>query len=427
MIHGLLDDRVAALLIFFAAYGCFIFLPARRMLVALGAGALLLLIGVVSPGAAFASINWNVIGIFVGNLMIADVLIESRAPAYLAEIIVDRSKNTAWAIIFICLLTGAISAFVDNVATVLLIAPVALALAKKLKFNPTKMMIGVAISSNLQGAATLIGDTPSMLLGTAAGMSFTDFFWYQGKPSIFFAVQFGALASFIVLYFVYRTQREKLQLIPVEKVQSWFPTVLLVALIFTLAGASFFKAPFAHGAGIICLVAGTIALVWQTCRGNVSFFAGLKSLDYDTTFFLVGIFVLVGSLTRTGWIDSFGQSLSGMVGSNVFLGYTIIVFVSVLLSAFVDNIPYLAAMLPVVTKMSAAMQVNPTLFYFGLLLGASLGGNITPFGASANIAACGMLKKEGYTVRFGEFTKIGLPFTLAAVIAAYLLVWFIWR
>ena len=427
MMNGILNDRVVALLIFFAAYGCFIFLPARRMLVALCAGALLLVIGVVSPGSAFSSINWNVIGIFVGNLMIADVLIESRAPAYLAEIIVDRSKNTAWAIIFICLLTGAISAFVDNVATVLLIAPVALALAKKLKFNPKKMMIGIAISSNLQGAATLIGDTPSMMLGSAAGMSFTDFFWYQGKPSIFFAVQLGALTSFFVLYYVFRSQREKLQLFPVEKVQSWFPTILLVSLIFTLAGASFFKAQFAHAAGIICLVAGTIALVWQAWRGKVSLAAGLKSLDYDTTFFLVGIFVLVGSLTTTGWIDMFGQSLSGMVGSNVFLGYTIIVFVSVVLSAFVDNIPYLAAMLPVVTKMSAAMQVNPTLFYFGLLLGASLGGNITPIGASANIAACGMLKKEGYTVRFGEFTKIGLPFTLAAVLAAYLAVWFVWR
>ncbi len=427
MMNGLLNDRLLALLIFFAAYLCFIVLPTRRMLVALGAGALLLLTGVVSLGAAFASINWNVIGIFVGNLMIADVLIESRAPAYLAEVIVDRSKNTAWAILFICLLTGAISAFVDNVATVLLIAPVALALAKKLKFNPKKMMIAIAISSNLQGAATLIGDTPSMLLAMSAGMSFTDFFWYQGKPSIFFAVQLGALTSFFVLYFVFRTQREKLELIPVETVQSWFPTVLLITLIFTLATASFFKAQFAHGAGLICVVAGAIALVWQTWRGKVSLFAGLRSLDYDTTFFLMGIFVLIGSLTSTGWIDLFGQSLSGMVGSNVFLGYTIIVFVSVLLSAFVDNIPYLAAMLPVVTKMSAAMQVNPTLFYFGLLLGASLGGNITPIGASANIAACGLLKKEGYPVRFGEFTKIGLPFTLAAVIAAYLAVWFIWR
>jgi Na+/H+ antiporter NhaD/arsenite permease-like protein len=406
----------------------FVLLPTRRMLAALGAGAALLLLRVVAPVEAFFSINWNVIGIFVGNLMVADVLVESHVPAYLAEKIANRAKSTAWAILFICLLTGAVSAFVDNVATVLLLSPVALAIARKLQFNPTKMMICMAISSNLQGAATLIGDTPSMMLGAAANMNFMDFFWYHGKPSMFFAVQVGAVTSFFVLYVVFRRQHEKVVLTPTEKVKSWFPAILLVTLIAVLAISSvLLKTKFQYASGAICMVAGIIAMLWEKFINKASIIEGLKALDYDTTFFLMGIFVLVGSLTATGWIDSFAGMLSGVVGDNVFLGYTLIVFVSVLLSAFVDNIPYLAAMLPVIGRLSADMHMDPTLFYFGLLLGASLGGNVTPIGASANIAACGLLKKEGHPVRFGEFVKIGLPFTLAAVLAAYVMVWLVWR
>ena len=141
----------------------------------------------------------------------------------------------------------------------------------------------------------------------------------------------------------------------------------------------------------------------------------------------MGIFIIVGGISLTGWIQVLANYLSSLVGGNIFLGYTAIVFFSVILSAFIDNVPFLAAMLPVAIIMSNKLQINPSLFLFGLLIGASLGGNITPIGASANIVACGLLKKEGHPVKFGEFMKIGIPFTLTAVTAAYLFVWFIWR
>jgi len=351
---------------------------------------------------------------------------QSRVPAYIAEIIVDKAKNTAWSILFICLLTGVISAFVENVATVLIVAPIAFALAKKLKINPTKMIIAIAVSSNLQGAATLIGDPPSMLLGGFAKMNFGDFFFYKGRPSIFFAVELGALVSFIVLYFIFSKHREKAQLIPVEKVKSWVPTVLLVTLIIFLALSSFLDTGFSYMAGQICMIFGIIALIWEKFINKRSIVAGMKGLDWDTTFFLMGIFIIVGALSLTGWIEVLANYLAGLVGGNIFLGYTAIVFLSVILSAFIDNVPFLAAMLPVAMIMSSKLQVSPSLFLFGLLIGASLGGNITPIGASANIVACGLLKKEGYRVKFTDFMKIGIPFTLAAVTAAYLFVWFIW-
>jgi Na+/H+ antiporter NhaD/arsenite permease-like protein len=421
-----MNSGIFVLAVFIIAYILFIFLPNKRTHIAITGAALLVLTGMVSFKEAFFAINWNVMGIFVGTLVVADVFMESRVPAYLAEIIVDKARNTAWAILFICALTGFISAFVENVATVLIVAPIALSLAKKLKINPMNMMIAIAVSSNLQGTATLIGDPPSMLLGGFAKMNFMDFFFYKGRPSIFFAVELGAFVSFFVLYFIFRSQRQKTELLRVEKVKSWFPTILLVGLIVLLALSSFFDTGFSYMAGIICMIAGIISILWEKLINKGSIIEGIKSLDWETTFFLMGVFILVGSITITGWIEVVSTHLSHLVGSNIFLGYTLIVFISVFLSAFIDNVPFLAAMLPVAISMSDKLHINPSLFLFGLLIGASLGGNITPIGASANIVACGILKKEGQQVSFKDFFKIGFPFTIAAVSAAYLFIWFIW-
>ena len=421
-----MSPRSIALIIFILAYALFVLLPNRRTVIALAGSLLLILTGVLSLSAAFLAVNWNVMGIFVGTLIIAEIFMQSRVPAAIAEMIVDRAKNTAWAILFICALAGFISAFVENVATVLIVAPIALALARKLKINPVQMMIAIAISSNLQGTATLIGDPPSMLLGGFAKMNFGDFFFYQHKPGIFFAVELGALSSFFVLYFIFRKHKEKTELLRVEKVRSWVPTFLLVALIVSLAVSSFFDKGFSYMAGLICVAFGLVALAWEKLVNKGSIIKGIKTLDWDTTFFLLGIFIIVGSITSTGWIEALAVFLAQIVGSNIFLGYTLLVFLSVAISAFVDNVPFLAAMLPVAISMSDKLHMHPALFLFGLLIGASLGGNITPIGASANIVSCGLLKKEGYTVSFKEFAKIGLPFTLVAVFTSYLFIWFIW-
>jgi len=210
------NAKWSAAVVFTAAYVLFVALPTRRTLVAVASAVLLIPLCVLSPKQALLAINWNVMGIFVGTLVVADVFMESRVPAFLAEFILDRARSTRWAILLICALTSFISAFVENVATVLIVAPVALSLARKIKLNPVKIMIAIAISSNLQGTATLIGDPPSMLLGGYAKMNFMDFFFYHGKPSIFFAVQAGALASLAVLFFVFRHQRGKAPFIPVE-------------------------------------------------------------------------------------------------------------------------------------------------------------------------------------------------------------------
>lgn len=422
-----MEPRVIALIIFIFSYLLFIVFNDKRPHIAVVASLLLVITGTLTPISALYAINWNVMGVFVGMLFVTDIFMESRVPAYLAEIIVNKAKNAAWAILFVCLLSSFISAFVENVATVLIVAPIAFALAKKLKINPINMLIAIAIASNLQGCATLIGDPPSMLLGGYAKMTFMDFFFYKAKPSIFFAVELGAIVSFFVLYFIFNKYKTKVK-IPVEKhVRSWWPTIILVLLIVLLASSSFFDPGFSYASGILCMIFGFISLFWKKFADRGSLRHAVRSIDWETTFFLLGVFVIVGSITYTGWIEVFSSYLSGLVGSNIFLGYTILVFASVLISAFVDNVPFLAAMLPVAISMSAKLGINPSLFLFGLLIGASLGGNITPIGASANIVSLGLLKKQGYGVPFFDFVRIGLPFTLAAVIPAYLFIWLIWK
>lgn len=421
-----MDAKLIALIIFTAAYSLFIILPRRRTWVAIAGALLVMATGTLTPAQMFQAVNWNVMGIFVGTLVLADLFIESRMPAYLAERIVQRAPSTRMAMLFICLLAGGISAFVENVATVMIIAPVALALAEKLKISPVNLLIAIAVSSNLQGAATLIGDPPSMLLAGFAKMNFMDFFFYKGRPSVFFAVELGALASLVYLAWLFRAHRQKTELPLSEKIKAWFPTVLLIALIGALALSSFFDADFSYLAGILCLVAAGIGVGLDMLYHRSPCVHRLKALDWDTTFFLVSVFVLVGSLTLTGWTETIATAMSRLIGGNLLLGYVFLIVVSVLLSAFIDNVPFLAAMLPVAILIVHKLGVEPTLFLFALLLGASIGGNITPIGASANIVIMGLLKKNGYKVSFWEFSRIGLPFTLVSVTAASLLVWFVW-
>ena len=422
-----MHPTIISLFIFILAYVFFVIKSDKRSYIAVAGALLLVLFGVLRPSQAFFAINWNVMGIFVGTLVISEIFIESKVPAFLAEFIVNKSKNAAWAILSICLLTGFISAFVENVATVLIVAPIALSLAKRLKINPVNMMIAIAVSSNLQGCATLIGDPPSMLLGGFAKMNFMDFFFYKGKPSIFFAVELGAFVSFLMLCNIFSHHRKKVDIRLSQERHDWIPSIMLVVLIVLLALSSFIDKDFSYSAGILCMIFGFIALIYRRIVSNIPYTKTIKGLDWDTTMFLAGVFVLVGSVTQTGWLDRFSIFLSGLVGENIFMGYTVLIFMSILLSAFIDNVPFLAAMLPVAISISNRLGISPSLLLFGLLIGTSLGGNITPIGASANIVACGLLKKEGYNVSFGQFMRIGLPFTIAAVIPAYLFIWVIWK
>ena len=386
---------------------------------------LFLITGVVSPIQAISSINFNVLGVFLGTMILSGLFIYSSMPAYLATKLVDRSRTVGMALLSVCLLAGFISSFVENVATVLIVAPIAFEVAKKLKANPIPFLIGIAVSSNLQGCATMIGDSPSIILALSSGMNFMDFFWMKGRPGITFAVELGAIASFYVLYLLFKKYQEPVIQIEEAKVKTWFPSWLLACMLLTLALSSFIKNKPTYTVAFICIIYGIVGLIWHELRHRESL-SLVKDLDWHTFFFLIGIFILVGSLTYTGVINDIASFIVNLTKGNKFLAYTVIVWLSVFLSAFVDNIPYIIAMIPVAKLVAVSLGARPELFLFGLLIGTSLGGNITPIGASANVVAVGLLRKRHYHVKFSDFVKIGFPFTIAAVSVAYLFLWIIW-
>jgi Na+/H+ antiporter NhaD/arsenite permease-like protein len=326
----------------------------------------------------------------------------------------------------VCALAGFVSAFVDSVTTVLLMAPVALAIAKRTSAHPIPVLVGIAICANLQGAATLIGDPPSMLMAGYFHLGFNDFFIYQGRPSIFFAIQTGAIFGIAVLYGFFRADRSPMVHVEVPPPKTWVPVGFIVVMVAFLATSSTFDPGFSWLAGTGNVLLGALALAWYGWRFPGAATALLRRYNAGTIFFLAGIFVLAYAMDRFGWVQAIADGITGTVGSNRFLAYTLIVWVSVLVSAFVDNIAYVALMLPVTRMLEASVGGSAFLYASGLLIGACLGGNITPIGASCNVVVCGILQREGYPVSFWQFARIGLPFTLAATLAGYLFMWLVW-
>lgn len=412
-------------------YGVVVAFPHKKAWATLGAAAAVILLQVVTPAHAFGTlVNWNVLMIYVGSLAIAELFIYSRVPARIADNIVAATPNIGLAIVAILMMTGIISAFVENVATVLVMAPIALALSRKLKMNPTYFMVGLAVMANLQGTATLVGDPPSMIFASFANYGFNDFFVYQGRLSIFFIVQVGMLAGAVFFYAYFAKNGGQKVDIEREPIVSLVPTALLVLMIIGLAISSFFHTGISIWSGLTVMILGVAGLLWYRFvrkESTADTLKMIKGLDWETIVFLIGIFIVIGAIAETGLLEEFAIFLSTLVGSNVLLGFVVILAVSVVISGFVDNVPYIIAMLPVASTLAVNMGLKPELYMFALLVGSCLGGNLTPFGASANIVAMGILKKNGSPMNFSGWLKIGGPFTLITTAAASAFLWLVWR
>ena len=424
-------NTLTAIILFAATYLGLLIFSSYRAFIALGSAALFVALGIMPLGEVFSAIDWNVIMMIAGTMGTVALFIESRMPARLADLIINRVPNVKWAIISLSVFAAVISAFVDNVATVLMVAPVAIGIAKKLKMSPVSSIIAIAISSNLEGAATLVGDTTSILLGGYANMNFMDFFFMDGKMGMFWIVQIAAVAATFVLWTALRKESRPIQSGTAEKVNDMFPTWLLLGTIGLLVAASFMRFPEGFPInGLICVSVYVIGLLRSVLikKDTGIVIRSLKEIDIFTLLLLASLFVVIAGIGKAGVIDMVAGFFKTASNGNLFVMYTMIVWFSVLLSAFIDNIPYVATMLPVVTALNAGMGIEGSyLLYFGLLAGATLGGNLTPIGASANITGLGILRKEGYNVKAGTFMKLSVPFTLAAVITGYVLIWFIWK
>ena len=464
---------IILLALFALTYVLMLALPKQRPFVALGSAVIFVIIGSI-PGTGFSyhfldalkTIDWNVLMMIGGTMGTVFFFVESKMPQRMSDMLITKMPNVMWMSIVMSLFAGIVSAFLDNVATVLMIAPVALAICRKLKINPVPIIISIAVSSNLQGAATLVGDTTSILLAKEANLDFMNFFWDvgmdgKGRLGMFFVVEVGAIVSAFIIAFLFRRDKQEISCDDVTLVEDKVPTILLVATVAALIGVSFI--PYKNNAapgqfykpdvtnGLICVFFFLVGLVRELFKKGEgeeklpltqrqsfkTVISSIKEIDYFTILLLASLFVVIGGISEAGIISMIGDGIASMGGAGdtknaVFLIYTVIVFASVILSAFIDNIPYTLTMLSVVSSVVAGLSakgivVDPKLFYYGLLCGATLGGNLTPIGASANIAGIGILRREGHEVKTKDFMRIGIPFTLVAVLTGYLLIWLFWK
>ena len=434
-----------ALVLFAVTYLLMLRLPQYRPWVALCSAAVFIALGELgmydfSLRTALAAVDYNVLLMMAGTMGTVALFIESKMPAKLAEMLIVRVPDVRLAVCMLALFAGVISAFVDNVATVLMVAPVGLAIARKLKISPVPVLIAIAVSSNLQGAATLVGDTTSILLGSFADMNFFDFFWMHGRPGIFWGVELGALASLLVLLRLFRRETQPIEARVETQVEDDVPAALMLLTVGLLIAASFLPRPqggvllalYELRSGLVCMALCLFGVTRACLRAHSikPLRRAAEELDCDTLLLLFGLFIVIAGIRAAGVIDAAAALFHAVAGEDPFRLFTLLVAVSVVLSAFVDNIPYVAAMLPVVQSIAALMNngagMEPYVFYFGLLTGATLGGNLTPIGASANIAAISILRKNGEAVTTRDFLRIGVPFTLAAVLTGYVYLWLMW-
>lgn len=419
---------ILALILFIITYLLMMIFSTKREIIVIISSILFTLLGITNFKEAITAINYDALLIIIGTMGIVGFFIESKMPCLMADYLLTKVTDTKWAIVVLAMLAGIVSAFVDNVATVLMVAPIGLAICKKLNISPVNALIAISVSSNLQGAATLIGDTTSIILGSYANMNFVEFFFVEGKPSIFFAVELGAIVTIPVMLFLFRKYKTKIPKGEITKISDYFPTILIILNIVLLIINSFLPTNSIITNGVVCIALYIIGIIYYIIRKrNFKIIKNsLKAIDLKTIIMLAGIFVVIAGITKAGLIQQLSNIFIKIGKNNIFIIYTVITFGSVLLSSFIDNIPYVATMLPVVSQIATTANAPIYLLYFGLLSGATLGGNLTPIGASANITTIAILKKEGYNVKLKDYFKIGIPFTLAAVITGYLYIWFVW-
>lgn len=419
---------ILALILFIITYLLMMIFSTKREIIVIISSILFTLLGIINFKEAITAINYDALLIIIGTMGIVGFFIESKMPCLMADYLLKKVTDTKWAIVVLAMLAGIVSAFVDNVATVLMVAPIGVAICKKLNISPVNALIAISVSSNLQGAATLIGDTTSIILGSYANMNFVEFFFVEGKPSIFFAVELGAIVTIPVMLFLFRKYKTKIPKGEITKISDYFPTILIILNIVLLIINSFLPTNSIITNGVICIALYIIGIIYYIIRKrNFKIIKNsLKAIDLKTIIMLAGIFVVIAGITKAGLIQQLSNIFIKIGKNNIFIIYTVITFGSVFLSSFIDNIPYVATMLPVVSQIATTANAPIYLLYFGLLSGATLGGNLTPIGASANITTIAILKKEGYNVKLKDYFKIGIPFTLAAVITGYLYIWFVW-
>jgi Na+/H+ antiporter NhaD/arsenite permease-like protein len=411
-----------ALAIFVATYGAIASDRVDRTLAALLGAVAVILAGIVTQEAGFAAVDWNVIFLLFGMMVIAGVLRRTGVFGWLAVRTVRAARGEPLAILLLLAgITALLSAFLDNVTTIVLLVPVTLYIATTLRLSPIPFVLAEVLASNIGGTATLIGDPPNILIGSASGLTFADFL-LNLTPVV--ALIFVAFAGALAVAFRGRMTlapgvREAVLAIDETEFISDHRLLRLglLVLAFTIAGFLFAAVIHQQPATIALLGAAVLLLVARLEPEEL-----IREVDWSTLLFFVGLFVLVEGLVATGVIAALGTGLAELTGGDQAVTTLGLLWVSGIASAFVDNIPYTATMIPVVQQLGASgLAVEP--LWWALALGACLGGNATIIGASANVVAASAVARAGHPISFGRFLRIGGMVALISLLISSAYVW----
>lgn len=391
--------------------------------VSLASAGLLVLLGITGPlDALLRSVNWDVLTVYWGYGMLAIAFREGKIPAWIANEVLSRVQKEKHALLFLCALAMVLSTFMANPVVVIMLAPMAIEMAGRTKTSLFVYLISLAISSNVVTTVTMVSDPPALILAGATGMDFLDFYWFQGKLSLGTLSVIGALMALATLVIRFRKLDRRITMGRERVKVSHAPLLLFALSVLALALVPWKQLGNWNHPGLVGLVLGVSSLA-ASPRGRSDM---LREFDWNSIVFLIGIFIVIDTTASVGLLRDLSTWLGGsdLGGPAVYLA--IFVWVSVALSSFMDNVPYTMLMIPVCAQVALLLGVSPFPFYFGMLVGTGIGGNITPVGATANVLACAALERHGHKVELRRYLALAVPFSLPAVIVVHALLQLIW-
>ncbi|MFD5815801.1 SLC13 family permease [Streptomyces sp. NPDC127038] len=418
----------AAIVVFVGAYALIISEKIHRVAVALGGAGLMLAIGATDDVSAFYSedsgIDWNVIFLLMGMMMIVGVLKKTGMFEYLAIWSVKKAKARPFRVMaMLVVITAAASALLDNVTTVLLIAPVTLLVCERLALPAAPFLIAEVFAANIGGTATLVGDPPNIIIASRAGLTFNDFLVHLAPLAVLLVLVLVALCRVMFRrYFVYDEDRAAEIMALEEREAIKDPRLLVQGLIvLTLVVAGFVLHPVLHyEPSIVALLGAGLLVAVSTAETSEV----LAEVEWPTLAFFAGLFIMIGGLIDTGVIDEVSKGLAHAIGTSELGGSLTLLGASAVLSGVVDNIPYVATMAPITSDLVHSMGGGADhVMWWALALGADLGGNATAIGASANVVVLGIAERNRQTITFWQFTKYGLVVTAVTVAISLGYVW----
>ena len=429
-------DALTTVVVFLAVYVCIAFEWLDKAIAALLGVMALFIMGVIDVHTAATYIDFETIMLLIGMMGIVAVLKKTGFFAMTAVRIAQLTGGQPLRILILfCAATALISAFLDNVTTVLIMVPIIIELTRGMDLDPRTYVVALAMASNLGGTATLVGDPPNIIIGSMVGLTFNQFIAYLLIPVL--------IATIAVIAYFRAANRVSFKPIDDDLTKLFSVQLLIEKIEFDFMAVKIDRVFMLKS--LACLGAALLLFVTQTATGLSPGVAALTvamilfivtrteiekvllEIEWSTLLFFAGLFILVGAMEHKGVIAWLANNIFLRVGSNPYVMTLMVLWVSGIVSGFMDNIPFTITMIPIVQTMLTAHPVPHQILWWALSLGACLGGNLTLIGASANIISAGMLKKYGYDISFGTYTRKSAPGTILSLgICSIILMVYLW-